>query len=103
MAWAGAPEVIGVTADKTESGWTFNVTLNHADEGWDHYADGWGVYLPDGTELGYRVLYHPHVNEMPFTRSLGGVQIPDGATTVLIRPRDSVHGEGPVQMFVLPR
>ena len=93
-AFAGPPEVIDVTAKNSGGSWSFSVTINHSDEGWDHYADGWGVYLTDGTELGYRVLAHPHVNEMPFTRSLSGVQIPEGTTEVIIRPRDSVHGEG---------
>lgn len=100
--FAGPPEVIDVTAQSNGGLWRFNVTLNHTDEGWDHYADGWGVYLEDGTELGYRVLAHPHVNEMPFTRSLGSVEIPQGITKVLIRPRDSVHGEGADFEFILP-
>jgi hypothetical protein len=93
-AWADSPEVVAVTADKSGTTWRFDVTLKHADEGWDHYADGWGIYLADGTELGYRVLAHPHVNEQPFTRSLGGVKIPDGTTSVIIRPQDKVHGVG---------
>lgn len=93
-ALADSPKVIRVDADKSGSIWQFDVTLKHADEGWEHYADGWGVYLADGTELGYRVLAHPHVNEQPFTRSLGGVEIPDGTTSVIIRPKDKVHGVG---------
>lgn len=91
---AGAPEVIAVDANKSGNSWRFDVTLKHADESWDHYADGWGIYLPDGTELGYRVLAHPHVNEQPFTRSLGGVKIPRGTKSVIIRPRDKVHRLG---------
>lgn len=83
-----------VEAQKTGHTWTFSVTLRHADTGWDHYADGWGVYLPDGTELGYRVLAHPHVNEQPFTRSLSGVVIPQGTDFVVVIPKDSVHGTG---------
>jgi hypothetical protein len=42
--------------------------------------------------LGMRVLGHPHVNEQPFTRSLSGVQIPDGTTQVQIQARDLPHG-----------
>ena len=103
FTWAGPPEVIGVEAEEINGTWRFSVTLNHTDEGWDHYADGWGVYLEDGTELGYRVLAHPHVNEMPFTRSLSDVAIPDGTTVVLIRPRDSVHGVGENYIFELPK
>lgn len=93
-AIAGPAEVVDVQAQKSGGTWRFDVTLKHADTGWDHYADGWGVYLPDGTELGYRVLAHPHVEEQPFTRSLSGVKIPEGTTSIVIRPRDSVHGVG---------
>jgi len=71
----------------------FSVTLKHADSGWDHYANQWDVLAPDGTVLGTRVLYHPHVNEQPFTRSLGNVLIPKNLSHVFIRAADSVHGE----------
>ena len=49
---------------------------------------------PDGTVLGTRVLLHPHENEQPFTRSLSGVEIPDGINEVLIRAHDNVDGYG---------
>jgi hypothetical protein len=70
------------------------VTVAHADSGWDHYADRWDVLTPDGTRLGSRTLYHPHVNEQPFTRALDGVTIPPGVTTVIVRAHDTVHGDG---------
>ena len=94
MATAGPAQVVDATATQSSGGWTFSVTIEHSDTGWDHYADGWGVYTPDGHALGYRVLAHPHVNEQPFIRSLSGVVIPDGVTTVVIKPRDLVHGVG---------
>jgi hypothetical protein len=49
--------------------------LRHGDTGWDDYADGWRIETPAGEVLGTRVLHHPHVEEQPFTRSLGGVEI----------------------------
>ena len=45
-----------------------------------------------GDVLGTRELAHPHVDEQPFTRSLTGVVIPEGVTTVEIAARDSVVG-----------
>lgn len=93
-AIAGDVEIVGVEATRSGDTWWFSVTLKHADEGWDHYANLWQVIAPDGSVLGERVLAHPHVNEQPFTRSLGGVVIPDGIDTVTIRARDSVHGIG---------
>ena len=74
--------------------WTFSVTLSHGDTGWDDYADGWRVVDANGTELGLRVLYHPHVEEQPFTRSLGGVSIPDGLDIVFIEARTNADGWG---------
>jgi hypothetical protein len=83
---------------------TFNVTVRHADTGWKHYANQWDVVAPDGTVLGTRVLYHPHVDEQPFTRSLSNVQIPAGVSKVTVRARDLVHGWGGKEMVVeLPK
>ena len=81
-----------VVATANGDTWRFDVTLSHPDTGWDHYADGWRVLDMDGTELGMRVLHHPHVNEQPFTRSLSGVVIPTGTREVQIEARCSVDG-----------
>lgn len=91
-ALADPPEIVTVRADRAADGWRFHVTLRHPDTGWDHYADGWEVLAPDGTRLGFRELFHPHVDEQPFTRSLGGVTIPDGVSQVMIRARCNVDG-----------
>ncbi len=104
-AQAGETDVVGARAVK-EGGnlWRFDVTLKHADEGWDHYADKWDVLTPDGKLLGTRVLYHPHVEEQPFTRSLGGVAVPEEIDAVVIRGHDKVHAYGGKEMTVeLPR
>ena len=98
---AGEADVVGVEAEKEGAGtYRFDVTVAHGDEGWDHYADAWDVVAPDGTVLGTRVLAHPHENEQPFTRSLGGVAIPDGVTEVTLRAKDSVHEYGGEEMTV---
>lgn len=68
------------------------MSLRHPDTGWDHYADGWRVETADGTVLATRVLAHPHVNEQPFTRSQGGIVVPDGTRTVHIRASCNVDG-----------
>ncbi len=91
-ALADVPEIVDVTAREGANGWTFDVTVRHPDTGWDHYADGWTVFAPDGTELGYRELLHPHETEQPFTRSLSGVEVPDGITEVVVKARCSVDG-----------
>lgn len=94
-ALAGQADVEDVKVERAADGsYNFHVTVRHADTGWDHYANAWSVLAPDGTLLGERVLYHPHVNEQPFTRSLSGVSIPEGISKVIVRARDSQHGEG---------
>lgn len=101
LAWAGEVDVVGATAVKGAGGdYSFDVTLHHADEGWDHYADAWDVLGPDGRVLGTRVLYHPHVDEQPFTRSLSGVKIPAGVTEVTIRAHDKLHEYGGAELVV---
>ena len=92
---AGEADVMGAEAARESDGtWRFRVTVAHGDEGWDHYADRWQVETPEGRALGTRVLLHPHENEQPFTRALGGVVIPPEVPAVVIRAHDSVHGDG---------
>jgi hypothetical protein len=80
--------------------WSVNVTLQHADTGWDHFADNWRVVDSQGNVLGDRVLYHPHVDEQPFTRGLSDVKVPEGITTVYIEAHDKVHGWTPNRLKV---
>ena len=95
ISFAGEVDIVGVKAKTGQDGtWSFTVTAKHDDEGWDHYANQWEVLSPDGVVLGTRILLHPHVGEQPFTRSLGGVEIPEGVGKVFVRARYSVHGYG---------
>jgi hypothetical protein len=91
-AQAQEPEITKVTAIELGNAWRFDVSILHPDTGWKHYADGWRVLGMGGTELGMRVLGHPHENEQPFTRSLSGVQIPQGIKQVQIQARDLPGG-----------
>ena len=91
---AGADPAVVEAVEARASGdvWSFDVTLSHGDTGWDDYADGWRVVDEAGTVLGYRELFHPHVNEQPFTRSLSGVPIPAGTAQVFVEARTNVTG-----------
>ncbi len=87
--------------------WTFYVTVDHPDTGWNDYADGWDVVTPDGTILKLnpddpftRLLLHPHVNEQPFTRSQRGIFMPAGVTQVIVRAHDIVDGFGGQEILV---
>jgi len=104
-AYAGEADIVDVKIRQIDKNtFSFDVTVRHADAGWEHYADKWDVMAPDGTLLGTRTLYHPHVDEQPFTRSLSGVKIPDSIREVTLRAHDSVHGYGGKTMTVnVPR
>ncbi|UZD91060.1 hypothetical protein [Cognatishimia activa] len=91
-AFADPATIEAVEARQNGDSWRFDVTLSHPDTGWDHYADGWRVLDLSGEVLGTRILHHPHVNEQPFTRSLGGVVIPSGTQQVQIQARDNLEG-----------
>ena len=87
--------------------WTFYVTVQHPDTGWEDYADGWDVLTLDGTVIKpdpnspfTRLLTHPHVNEQPFTRSQSGIVIPDDVTQVRVRAHELVDGYGGREVVV---
>ena len=100
-ATAGEADVLEVEVTREAGGtYRFDVTVAHADEGWDHYADRFEVLGPDGALLGTRTLLHPHENEQPFTRSLTGVVVPPGLDRVHVRAHDSVHDYGGAELDV---
>ena len=93
--FAGEADVTQVEVVRTDQGaYRFSVSVLHQDEGWKHYADRWEVLAPDGRIIATRTLYHPHVNEQPFTRRLDAVKIGTDIRQVEIRAHCSVHGTG---------
>jgi hypothetical protein len=90
-----------------ESVWTFHVTVEHPDTGWEDYANGWDVVLPDGSVVlpnpddpFTRLLLHPHETEQPFTRSQSNITIPPDVTEVTVRAHDLVDGFGGKEVVV---
>lgn len=108
MQSAANADVIFVRAVQTgENTWTFHVTVEHPDTGWEDYADGWDVVLPDGSIVkpdpssGFtRLLLHPHENEQPFTRSQSNIVIPADVQIVTVRAHDLVDGYGGQEVIV---
>lgn len=92
---ADEPAVLDVTASANVDGtYAFHATVTHRDEGWSHYANKWDIVDATGNVLGERILYHPHVDEQPFTRSLSRVEVPIGATEVTVRAYCNTTGIG---------
>lgn len=89
------PDVIeAVAMPDGEGTFTFEVTLSSRYDSNERYADAWRIKGEDGRVFGVRELTHPHANEQPFTRSLRGVEIPDGVSVVIVEGRDLINGWG---------
>jgi len=95
-AFADDATIDDALAERSGDTWSVSVTLSHGDTGWDDYADGWRVVDAEGEVIGTRVLAHPHVNEQPFTRSLGGLKLEEGVA-YFIEAKTLTDGWGEAQ------
>ncbi len=102
-AFAGAVEIVTSAITCQNRVCDVDVTLEHADTGWDHYADHWRVLDADHNEIGRRTLYHPHVNEQPFKRGLNQLRLPPNTERVWIQAHDNVHGYSDTLYELTPR
>ena len=89
---AGQVEIVKTEFTRQGETWHIDTTLRHDDSGWSQYADAWRIVSETGDVLGTRVLYHPHENEQPFTRSLAGVKIAGEVHVVYVEAHCKVHG-----------
>lgn len=98
--YSGEADIIDVSV-RYNGGDSFQIitTVKHADTGWDHYANAWEILDEKGNIIGKRVLYHPHVNEQPFTRS-HTLTISPQVKQIRLRALDSVHGSGGKEITV---
>ena len=88
-------DVVAVRTSGSPGAYSFAVTLQSPDTGCDQYADWWEVITPDGELLYRRILAHSHVNEQPFTRSGGPVDV-QATTRVIVRAHMNDAGYGGV-------
>ncbi|MGD2061944.1 MAG: N-acetylmuramoyl-L-alanine amidase, partial [Acidimicrobiia bacterium] len=88
------PEVIGVDVRAGSESFAFDVTISSPYDTPERYADAFRVIGDDGVVYGVRELTHDHANEQPFSRSLGGVEIPATVRSATIEARDLVYGWG---------
>ena len=68
-------KVIGVECMGQPNNYTIDVTIESPDIGCDQYADWWEVVTADSVLVYRRILTHSHVDEQPFTRSGGVVDV----------------------------
>jgi hypothetical protein len=86
-------DVIDVSVSGVPGDYSLSVTVASPDIGCSSYADWWEAVSEDGDLLTRRVLLHAHVEEQPFTRSVGGLKVQPG-DTVIIRTHMNVGGYG---------
>lgn len=86
-------DVISVEASGEPGAYTFSVGIESLDQGCDRYADWWEVVSEDGALVYRRILLHSHVDEQPFVRSGGPVEV-DAGTEVWVRAHMAPGGYG---------
>ena len=91
-ARAEAPKVASASIVRQGEGWTVRALIRHPDSGWDHYASGWQVLAPDGTELAFAEITHPHLDGEPIREELTGIRLPQGVDHLTIRVRCTLDG-----------
>ena len=88
-------DVTAVNVSGDPGAYTFSVTVSSPDTGCDQYADWWEVITTDGELVYRRILAHSHVNEQPFTRSGGPVELEE-TTPAIARAHINNGGYGGV-------
>lgn len=88
------PDIVDVEVTGSAATYSFAVTVSSPYDTPERYADAFRVRGADGTEYGVTELTHDHATEQPFTRSLSGVALPAGVTSVVVEGRDQANGWG---------
>ena len=86
-------DVVSVAVHGEPGALEFEVGIASPDTGCNQYADWWEVVSADGRLLYRRILRHSHVDEQPFVRSGGPVEV-DPDRTVWLRAHMHPTGYG---------
>ena len=82
-----------IASQNSDDSWCFDTSVQHNDQGFEHYADGWEVVDLEGNLLGELQLGHPHLKQ-PFTRSKCNIKVPSDVSKVIVRAKCNKHGFG---------
>lgn len=86
-------DVLSIRVTGEPGRYQFGVEIASPDTGCEQFADWWEVLSDDRQLLYRRILLHSHVDEQPFTRSGGPVEI-DASSVVYIRAHMNTTGYG---------
>jgi hypothetical protein len=86
-------DVISVQVTGNPHSYQFSVGIASPDQGCHQYADWWEVLTEEGQLVYRRILGHSHVNEQPFVRSGGPVEI-EADAVVIVRAHMHPGGYG---------
>ena len=86
-------DVLSVQVTGTAGAYQFAVEVASPDTGCDQYADWWEVFDENENLLYRRILLHSHVDEQPFPRSGGPVDIMEDEV-IYIRAHMNTTGYG---------
>ncbi len=89
----GADAMLADVLSVSARGSSFSVEIRSPDLGCSQYADWWEVVTPGGELVYRRILAHSHVDEQPFTRSGGPVEV-GAEDTVIVRAHMNPGGYG---------
>ena len=80
-SWAGQASVMDATVQANNNGtYAISTTIFYKDEGLEHYVYKFEVLDISEKVLATRVLFHPHAEERPFTRSISNFTVPVDTT-----------------------
>ena len=86
-------DVLSIQVTGNPGTYQFAVEIASPDTGCVQYADWWEIFDKDGNLIYRRILLHSHVDEQPFSRTDGPVNIAED-TPIYIRAHMNTTGYG---------